>query len=71
MGTPKLVQLTHENILSQQAAMKVLWNLKSTDRFLSYLPWHHSLVGFMKNILLSVTVLFFPWTIVMEKILIN
>ncbi|HJM69322.1 MAG: AMP-binding protein [Candidatus Neomarinimicrobiota bacterium] len=45
MGTPKLVQLTHENILSQQAAMKVLWNLKSTDRFLSYLPWHHSFGG--------------------------
>ncbi len=45
MGKPKLVQLTHENILSQQAAMKALWNLKSTDRFLSYLPWHHSFGG--------------------------
>ncbi|MDP7273144.1 MAG: AMP-binding protein [Candidatus Marinimicrobia bacterium] len=45
MGKPKLVQLTHENILSQQAAMKLLWNLKNTDRFLSYLPWHHSFGG--------------------------
>ena len=49
MGKPKLVQLTHENILSQQAAMKVLWNLKSTDRFLSYLPWHHSFGGIFEK----------------------
>lgn len=45
MGTPKCVMLTHRNILSQQAAMKVLWNISSQDRFLSYLPWHHSFGG--------------------------
>ncbi len=45
MGKPKCVQLTHKNILSQQAAMKVLWNLDHNDRFLSYLPWHHSFGG--------------------------
>jgi long-subunit acyl-CoA synthetase (AMP-forming) len=45
MGRPKLVQLTHANILSQQAAMRVLWRLEHTDRFLSYLPWHHSFGG--------------------------
>ena len=45
MGKPKLVQLTHRNILSQQAAMRVLWKLEHTDRFLSYLPWHHSFGG--------------------------
>jgi long-subunit acyl-CoA synthetase (AMP-forming) len=45
MGTPKCVQLTHKNILSQQAALSVLWNLNDKDRFLSYLPWHHSFGG--------------------------
>jgi long-subunit acyl-CoA synthetase (AMP-forming) len=45
MGKPKCVQLTHGNILSQQAAMRVLWNLNETDRFLSFLPWHHSFGG--------------------------
>lgn len=45
MGTPKCVQLTHRNILSQQAALKQLWNLSQEDRFLSYLPWHHSFGG--------------------------
>lgn len=45
MGKPKCVQLTHKNILSQQAAMKDLWNLDHNDRFLSYLPWHHSFGG--------------------------
>lgn len=45
MGTPKCVQLTHRNILSQQAALKNIWQLDTTDRFLSYLPWHHSFGG--------------------------
>jgi long-subunit acyl-CoA synthetase (AMP-forming) len=45
MGTPKCVQLTHKNILSQQAALSSLWNLSDQDRFLSYLPWHHSFGG--------------------------
>jgi long-subunit acyl-CoA synthetase (AMP-forming) len=45
MGTPKCVQLTHKNILSQQAALEILWNLDEEDRFLSYLPWHHSFGG--------------------------
>lgn len=49
MGRPKLVQLTHENILSQQAAMKTLWNLNDKDRFLSYLPWHHSFGGIFEK----------------------
>jgi long-subunit acyl-CoA synthetase (AMP-forming) len=45
MGVPKCVQLTHRNILSQQAALHILWNLGENDRFLSYLPWHHSFGG--------------------------
>jgi long-subunit acyl-CoA synthetase (AMP-forming) len=49
MGIPKCVQLTHKNILSQQAAMKVLWDLNHNDRFLSYLPWHHSFGGIFEK----------------------
>jgi len=45
MGTPKCVQLTHENILSQQAALDIVWDVNENDRFLSYLPWHHSFGG--------------------------
>lgn len=45
MGIPKCVQLTHGNILSQQAALSKLWNIDENDRFLSYLPWHHSFGG--------------------------
>lgn len=45
MGTPKCVQLMHRNILSQQAALDILWDLDENDRFLAYLPWHHSFGG--------------------------
>lgn len=49
MGKPKCVQLTHGNILSQQAAMRTLWKLSNKDRFLSYLPWHHSFGGIFEK----------------------
>ncbi len=49
MGKPKCVQLTHGNILSQQSAMRVLWNLSHEDRFLSFLPWHHSFGGIFEK----------------------
>lgn len=45
MGVPKCVQLSHKNILSQQAALNLVWNVDQNDRFLSYLPWHHSFGG--------------------------
>lgn len=45
MGVPKCVQLTHGNILSQQAAIHAVLNITEEDRFLSYLPWHHSFGG--------------------------
>ena len=45
MGSQKCVQLTHKNILSQQAAVKVLLGVNENDRFLSYLRWHHSFGG--------------------------
>ncbi len=45
MGIPKCVQLMHKNILSQQAALSLVWDVNENDRFLSYLPWHHSFGG--------------------------
>ena len=45
MGIPKCVQLMHKNILSQQAALKKVWDVNENDRFLAYLPWHHSFGG--------------------------
>lgn len=45
MGVPKCVQLSHRNILSQQAGLEKVWSLNQDDRFLSYLPWHHSFGG--------------------------
>lgn len=45
MGSQKCVQLTHKNILSQQAAVKILLGVNENDRFLSYLRWHHSFGG--------------------------
>lgn len=49
MGVPKCVQLTHGNILSQQAAFQEIWSLDQNDRFLSYLPWHHSFGGIFER----------------------
>jgi len=45
MGLPKCVQLTHQNILSQQAALDLTLDISEHDRFLAYLPWHHSFGG--------------------------
>ena len=45
MGVPKCVQLMHKNILSQQAALDIVWDVTPEDRFLAYLPWHHSFGG--------------------------
>lgn len=45
MGNEKCVNLSHKNILSQQAAIQNILNLDENDRFLSYLRWHHSFGG--------------------------
>lgn len=50
MGVQKCVQLTHRNILSQQAALDILWKIDENDRFLSYLPWHHSFGGIFEKV---------------------
>lgn len=49
MGNQKCVQLTHKNILSQQAAIKQLLQVNENDRFLSYLRWHHSFGGIFEK----------------------
>ncbi|MEW6455612.1 MAG: AMP-binding protein [Acidobacteriota bacterium] len=48
-GMPKGVVLCHRNILSQQKALSLLWNVGPGDRFLSYLPWHHSFGGLFER----------------------
>lgn len=45
-GRNKGVLLSHDNILSQQRALSTaVWQIGPGDRFLSYLPWHHSFGG--------------------------
>jgi long-subunit acyl-CoA synthetase (AMP-forming) len=44
-GTPKCVQLSHRNILSQRFALDPIWVAGEGSRILSYLPWHHSFGG--------------------------
>jgi long-subunit acyl-CoA synthetase (AMP-forming) len=48
-GRLKGVILTHDNILSQQRALAAIWTITPEDRFLSYLPWHHSFGGIFEK----------------------
>lgn len=48
-GLLKGVLLTHDNILSQQRALSAIWSVTHNDRFLSYLPWHHSFGGIFEK----------------------
>lgn len=48
-GTPKGVILTHHNLLSQQKALSLIWQVGPGDVFLSYLPWHHSFGGLFER----------------------
>ncbi|MFI5309727.1 MAG: AMP-dependent synthetase/ligase [Gemmatimonadales bacterium] len=48
-GVLKGVELTHDNILSQQRALSAIWTMSSADRLLSYLPWHHSFGGIFEK----------------------
>lgn len=48
-GRLKGVLLTHDNILSQQRALAAIWSVTTEDRFLSYLPWHHSFGGIFEK----------------------
>jgi len=44
-GLNKGVLLSHDNLLSQQRGLSAIWSITPDDRFLSYLPWHHSFGG--------------------------
>jgi len=44
-GSNKGVLLSHDNLLSQQRALSLIRSITPSDRFLSYLPWHHSFGG--------------------------
>lgn len=48
-GLQKGVLLSHDNVLSQQRALAPVWRITSEDRFLSYLPWHHSFGGIFEK----------------------
>ncbi|MHC4107026.1 MAG: AMP-binding protein [Planctomycetota bacterium] len=48
-GPPKGVQLCHRNLISQQKALSLLWDLNEDDVFMSYLPWHHSFGGLFER----------------------
>jgi long-subunit acyl-CoA synthetase (AMP-forming) len=48
-GLLKGVELTHDNILSQQRALSAIWAISPEDRLLSYLPWHHSFGGIFEK----------------------
>jgi long-subunit acyl-CoA synthetase (AMP-forming) len=48
-GPLKGVLLSHDNILSQQRALSAIWDVTPDDRFLSYLPWHHSFGGIFEK----------------------
>jgi long-subunit acyl-CoA synthetase (AMP-forming) len=48
-GRQKGVVLSHDNILSQQRALSAIWSITPADRFLCYLPWHHSFGGIFEK----------------------
>lgn len=50
-GPPKGVQLSHRNLVSQQRALSLIWDLTPQDVLLSFLPWHHSFGGLFERFL--------------------
>lgn len=50
-GPPKGVRLSHRNIISQQKAVEILWDVTDSDVVMSYLPWHHSFGGIFERFL--------------------
>jgi long-subunit acyl-CoA synthetase (AMP-forming) len=50
-GPPKGVKLCHGNLISQQKALSLLWDLTPDDVFMSYLPWHHSFGGLFERVM--------------------
>lgn len=50
-GPPKGVKLCHRNLISQQKAISLIWDVNEKDVMLSYLPWHHSFGGLFERML--------------------
>ncbi len=50
-GPPKGVRLSHRNIISQQQAVGLIWDVSDKDVLMSYLPWHHSFGGIFERFL--------------------
>jgi long-subunit acyl-CoA synthetase (AMP-forming) len=48
-GPPKGVRLCHRNLISQQKAVSLIWDVNENDALLSYLPWHHSFGGLFER----------------------
>ena len=48
-GPPKGVKLCNRNLISQQKALSLIWDVTENDVFLSYLPWHHSFGGLFER----------------------
>ncbi|MHC4127732.1 MAG: AMP-binding protein, partial [Planctomycetota bacterium] len=46
---PKGVQLCHRNLISQQKAMSLMWDVGPEDVYMNYLPWHHSFGGLFER----------------------
>ncbi|MHC4218404.1 MAG: AMP-binding protein [Planctomycetota bacterium] len=46
---PKGVQLCHRNLVSQQKAMSLMWDVGPDDVYMNYLPWHHSFGGLFER----------------------
>ncbi|VAX41002.1 hypothetical protein MNBD_PLANCTO03-1566, partial [hydrothermal vent metagenome] len=41
-GPPKGVRLCHKNLVSQQKAISLIWDVGPSDVIMTHLPWHHS-----------------------------
>ncbi|MBI4716949.1 MAG: AMP-binding protein [Planctomycetes bacterium] len=50
-GPPKGVKLCHRNLISQQKAISLIWDVDSSDVVMNYLPWHHSFGGLFERFL--------------------
>ncbi len=48
-GPPKGVCLSHRNLISQQKAISLIWDINPDDVLLSFLPWHHSFGGLFER----------------------
>lgn len=48
-GQPKGVKLLHRNLISQQKAVSLVWDVNEKDVIMNYLPWHHSFGGLFER----------------------